>query len=64
MERGERVGILAAGTILGFPVIALWMLILGGLFTVGQRFAQAHREMQSLDEIDRSGLVDQVGTGG
>ncbi|MGE4606478.1 MAG: CDP-alcohol phosphatidyltransferase family protein [Myxococcota bacterium] len=64
LERGERVGILAAGTILGFTVIALWILMLGSLFTVGQRFAQAYREMESLDEIERSGLGDRVGTGG
>jgi len=61
LERGERVGILAAGTILGFPVIALWILTLGSLVTVGQRFVQAHRVMQHLDEIDRAGTV---GTGG
>jgi archaetidylinositol phosphate synthase len=64
LERGERVGILAAGTILGFPVIALWILMLGSLFTLGQRFSQAYREMQSLDEIDRSGMRDRFGMGG
>ena len=64
LERGERVGILAAGTILGFPVIALWILMLGGLVTVSQRFVQAYREMESLDQSDRSSLRDQVGTGG
>jgi archaetidylinositol phosphate synthase len=64
LERGERVGILAAGTILGFPVVALWILMLGSLVTVSQRFAQAYREMQSLDEIDRAGLGDQAGTEG
>lgn len=64
LERGERVGILAAGTILGFPVIALWILMLGSLATVVQRFTQAYREMQSLDALDRSGLGDQAGTGG
>ena len=61
LERGERVGILAAGTILGFPVIALWVLALGGLYTVGQRFAQAYREMASLDAMDRADLGDCVG---
>ena len=64
LERGERVGILAAGTILGFSVIALWILLLGSLLTVGQRFAQAYREMESLDAIDRSRLADPLGTGG
>lgn len=64
LERGERVGILAVGTILGFPVIALWILMLGSLVTVSQRFVQAHREMQNLDQIDRASLGDQVGTGG
>ena len=60
LERGERVGILAAGTILGFPVIALWILVLGSSYTVGQRFAQAYREMASLDEMDRADLGDGV----
>jgi phosphatidylglycerophosphate synthase len=54
LERGERVGILAAGTILGFPVIALWILTLGSLWTVAQRFVQAYREMERLDALDRA----------
>lgn len=53
LERGERVGILAAGAILGFPVVALWVLTLGGAWTVAQRFAQAHREMERLDALER-----------
>jgi len=64
MERGERVGGLAAGTILGFPVVALWILTLGSLVTVAQRFGQAHREMARLDALDRSGPGERVGTGG
>lgn len=64
LERGERVGILAAGTILGFPVVAMWILLIGSLITVGQRFIQAYRAMQALDRIDRSDLGDQMGTGG
>jgi len=55
-ERGERVGLLAAGAIFGFPVLALWILTLGSSITVGQRFVRAYREMGRLDAADRSGL--------
>lgn len=48
-ERGERMGLLAAGAILGVLVPALWLLALGGLFTVAQRFRMAYLEMQALD---------------
>jgi hypothetical protein len=55
-ERGERVGLLAAGAIFGFPVLALWILTLGSSITVGQRFVRAYREMGRLDAADRTGL--------
>lgn len=49
LERGERIGILAAGAILGLLPLALWVIWIGSAITVGQRFALAHREMQRLD---------------
>ncbi len=53
LERGERLGLLAAGAILGFLTLALWIVWIGSAITVGQRFALAHREMQRLDAADR-----------
>lgn len=53
LERGERIGLLAAGAILGFLVPALLLVTLGSTITVIQRFAFAHREMAKLDEADR-----------
>jgi phosphatidylglycerophosphate synthase len=49
LERGERVGILAAGAILGLLVPALWLLALGGIYTVAQRVRMAYLQMQALD---------------
>jgi phosphatidylglycerophosphate synthase len=49
LERGERVGVLASGAILGFLVPALWILAAGSLITVVQRFVMAHRAMTALD---------------
>ncbi|HVP29463.1 MAG TPA: CDP-alcohol phosphatidyltransferase family protein [Myxococcota bacterium] len=49
LERGERIGLLAAGAILGFLVPALWILALGGLYTVAQRFRMAYLQMEALD---------------
>ena len=53
LERGERIGLLAAGAILGFLVVALLLVTLGSTITVIQRFAFARREMAKLDEADR-----------
>jgi CDP-diacylglycerol--glycerol-3-phosphate 3-phosphatidyltransferase len=50
LERGERIGLLAAGAILGFLVAALWIVAVGATITVVQRFALAHREMAHLDD--------------
>lgn len=58
LERGERIGILAAGAILGFLPVALWIIAVGSAITVVQRFALAHREMQRLDEAERSPLEE------
>jgi phosphatidylglycerophosphate synthase len=58
IERGERIGILAAGAILGFLVIALWILAIGSTITVIQRFAAARREMEHLDRSESGGLEE------
>ena len=49
LERGERVGLLAAAAILGFVWPVLWVLAVGTVVTVGQRFLYAYREMTRLD---------------
>ena len=49
LERGERIGLLAAGAILGLLWPVLWILAIGTVVTVGQRFLYAHREMTNLD---------------
>ena len=61
MERGERVGLLAAGAILGFLIPALWIILVGSSVTVTQRFAAAYREMARLDQADRSRFGEQAG---
>jgi CDP-diacylglycerol--glycerol-3-phosphate 3-phosphatidyltransferase len=53
LERGERIGLLAAGAILGFMVPALWFVAVGATITVIQRFALAYREMAELDASSR-----------
>ena len=58
-ERGERVVLLAGGTILGFPVLALWILAIGSSLTVAQRFARAYREMSRLDAAESADLANQ-----
>jgi CDP-diacylglycerol--glycerol-3-phosphate 3-phosphatidyltransferase len=52
-ERGERIGLLAAGAILGFMVPALWIVAVGATITVVQRFSLAYREMAQLDASSR-----------
>jgi phosphatidylglycerophosphate synthase len=49
LERGERVGLLALGAILGLLEPVLWILAIGTLVTVGQRFLYAYTEMERLD---------------
>lgn len=44
-ERGERVGLLAAGGVFDVMIPVLWVLAIGTTVTVIQRFAAAHREM-------------------
>jgi CDP-diacylglycerol--glycerol-3-phosphate 3-phosphatidyltransferase len=54
LERGERIGLLAAGAILGLMIPALWVIAIGSTITVGQRFALAKRELDRLDAQERS----------
>jgi phosphatidylglycerophosphate synthase len=60
-ERGERVGLLAAGAILGFPILTLWILTLGSSITVGQRFTRAYREMGRLDASEHGASGKELG---
>jgi phosphatidylglycerophosphate synthase len=60
LERGERVGILAAGGIFGLLVPALWVVAIGSTITVIQRFVHVHREMQRIDADERAGLGERV----
>ena len=56
LERGERVVILAAGALLGFVVLALWIIAIGSVVTVVQRMAHAFREMERIDAAERASL--------
>ena len=60
LERGERVGILAAGGIFGVLVPALWVVAIGSTITVIQRFVRAYREMEQIDADERAGLGERV----
>ena len=53
-ERGERVGVLAAGAILGLMIPALWVLAIGTTLTAIQRFATAARELGALEPSSKS----------
>lgn len=55
LERGERIGLLAAGAILGWLVPALLLVAIGSIITVIQRFAAAYRELQRLEESGSTG---------
>ena len=62
-ERGERVGLLAAGAILDLVPWALGLLAIGSTITVAQRFSVAYRELERLDATRRgpdmaSGVAD------
>ena len=67
LERGERIGLLAGAAILGLLTPVLWILALGTVVTVAQRFLYAHREMGRLDRAERRGAKiaasDAMGTG-
>ena len=49
LERGERIGLLAIGSVTGFLEPILMVLALGSCVTVGQRFLYAYQEMGRLD---------------
>ncbi|MFT5443331.1 MAG: phosphatidylglycerophosphate synthase [Myxococcota bacterium] len=49
LERGERMGVLVAGSVFGFLPFALCLMAVGTTYTVGQRLSAAHREMAVLD---------------
>lgn len=49
LERGERIGLLAAGAILGFLVPALWIIAVGATITVVQRMRIARDELARLE---------------
>ena len=55
LERGERVGLLAAGAILGWVVPALLLVAIGSIITVIQRFVAAHRELNELEGHSATG---------
>ena len=55
LERGERIGLLAAGAILGAMVPALVVVAIGSIITVIQRFFAAHREFARLETSDTVG---------
>jgi phosphatidylglycerophosphate synthase len=49
LERGERIGLLAIGTLSGWLWPVLVLLAVGSSVTVGQRFLYAYREMARMD---------------
>jgi phosphatidylglycerophosphate synthase len=59
-ERGERIGILAAGALFGLMVPALWVLAIGSTLTVFQRVAAAYRAMALLDAGDQEPVPEQA----
>jgi CDP-diacylglycerol--glycerol-3-phosphate 3-phosphatidyltransferase len=54
IERGERIVLLALGGLTGWMIAALWVLAVGGLVTVAQRFALAYRELERFDAASRA----------
>lgn len=50
VERGERIGLLIAGGLLGLMVPALWILAVGSTATVVQRFEGARQALDSEPE--------------
>ncbi len=60
LERGERIGLLAVGSILGILWPILWILAIGTVVTVAQRILYAYREMGRLDREQRSERVEEA----
>ncbi len=48
LERGERIGLLAIGAILGVMIPILWVIGVLASYTVVQRMIEAHRQMSRL----------------
>lgn len=61
LERGERVGLLAAGALFDLMIPALWIVALGSTITVVQRFSLARREMERMDRAEQDGLREPLG---
>ena len=53
LERGERMGLLAAGALFGFMIPALWIITIGSTITVIQRFVLARKEMDRMDAAEK-----------
>ncbi|MEE8165066.1 MAG: CDP-alcohol phosphatidyltransferase family protein [Myxococcota bacterium] len=60
LERGERIGLLAVGSILDILWPILWILAIGTVVTVVQRILYAYREMGRLDREQRSERVEEA----
>lgn len=60
MERGERIGLLAIGSVTGWLEPVLLLLAVGSCVTVGQRFLYAYREMGRLDREDGDSPADRA----
>jgi phosphatidylglycerophosphate synthase len=60
LERGERVGLLAAGALFDLMIPVLWVIAVGSTVTVIQRFALARREMDRMDRAEREGLQEPI----
>jgi len=58
VERGERIGLLIAGGVLGLMVPALWILAVGSAATVVQRFEGARQALGSQGEAPALGERD------
>ncbi len=55
LERGERTLLMAFGGLTGWMVLMLWVVAVGGLITVAQRFDRACRELARRDAAEASG---------
>jgi phosphatidylglycerophosphate synthase len=60
LERGERIGLLAAGALFGILTPILWLLAIGTVVTVSQRFVYAYREMGRLDAEARAAEIGEA----
>jgi phosphatidylglycerophosphate synthase len=60
LERGERVGLLAAGALFDLMIPVLWVIAVGSTITVIQRFARARREMDRMDQAEKEGLQEPI----